>query len=197
MKSVLITGGRKRLGKAIADAFEEARWRVVRSSHITASGVDIPADLRSRAGAESLMRETQRLLGRTPDVLINNAALYVGTGTDEETRQVNFESPKLLARLMQGGIVVNICDKFAAKRHPGTAYAESKEALAEWSGKLGHITIKIGDIIDLAPETHHEKALEPAAERLTSIEIAKSIVAIVEEHKGIGDRPQGIQSSKN
>lgn len=182
-RSVLVTGGCKRLGKAIGDAFAEAGWTVVRSTHdfANAASVDIFADLRASIGAQWLMEMAQMKLKRKPDVLVNNAALYVDAGTDEEIWQVNYHSPKLLAEAMSGGIVVNICDKFAATRHPGTAYAESKEALAAWSKEQGHVTIEVGDIIDLAPEGRHEKAMENAPERLTSKEIACRIVAAVQE----------------
>ncbi len=180
MKAVLVTGGTIRLGKAIADRLAQAGWRVLRSSHRADSGADIVADLSRPDGADKLFAEACRILGRKPDAIVNNAALYVGAGSDEAAWQVNFESPKRLASLMSGGKVVNILDKFA-RRHAGTAYARSKEALAELTRKNGCIGIEAGDIIDLAPTAHHERAIEPAGERLSAAQVADLVAAELDE----------------
>lgn len=171
MKSVIVTGGTIRLGKAISDRLEAAGWRVLRTSHRPAALADIVADLSSPDGADRLMDAAVAILGRRPDALVNNAALYVGAGSDEATWQVNYESPRRLAALMSGGRVVNILDKFAS-RHAHSAYAKSKEALADLTRKEGAIGIEVGDIVDLSPVAHRERALEPKSERLSAAQVA-------------------------
>ena len=54
MKSVLVTGGTVRLGKAIADRLCAEGWRVITSSHRADAGADIVADLAEPMGAAKL-----------------------------------------------------------------------------------------------------------------------------------------------
>ena len=114
MKSVLITGGTVRLGKAIAERLRTGGWRVITSSHRPDAGADIVADLAEPRSAAKLYAATLQMLdGMPPDALVNNAALFSG---DEATiRAVNLEAPKKLIMLMAGretgvGAVVNILD---------------------------------------------------------------------------------------
>ena len=114
MKSVLITGGTVRLGKAIAARLRAEGWRVITSSHRADAGADIVADLAEPMGAAKLYAAALKLLdGNPPDALVNNAALF--TGDDAALAAVNFEAPKKLTMLMAGretglGAVVNILD---------------------------------------------------------------------------------------
>lgn len=178
-RSVLVTGGTMRLGAAIADAFAVAGWRVVRSSHRADANADVRADLSRPGGADELFARAFALLGGRPDVLVNNAALYIGAADDETTWQVNYHAPRRLAELMEGSLVVNICDKFAATRHPGTAYAQSKTALEKWSRESGLLAFEVGDVLDLAPAAFREKAVEAAGDRLTSRQIAARLVKML------------------
>ena len=114
MKSVLITGGTVRLGKAIAERLRAEGWRVITSSHRPDAGADIVADLAEPRSAAKLYAATLQMLdGMPPDALVNNAALFSG---DEATiTAVNLEAPKKLIMLMAGretgvGAVVNILD---------------------------------------------------------------------------------------
>lgn len=186
MANVLVTGGCVRLGKAIGDVFAAAGWRVVRSSHRVDAGADIVVDLSLAGGADELMSRARSLLGGLPDVLVNNAALYVGVADDESIWQVNYRSARRLAELMTDGIVVNILDKYAEARHPGTAYAKSKKALSEWGESKGCLAYEAGDISDLAPLGCHEKALEERSDRLTSGQVAARIFDMVKEHAVFG-----------
>ena len=114
MKSVLVTGGTVRLGKAIADRLRADGWRVITSSHRADAGADIVADLSEPMGAAKLYAAALKLLGgNPPDALVNNAALF--TGDDATIAAVNLEAPKKLTMLMAGretglGVVVNILD---------------------------------------------------------------------------------------
>ena len=114
MKSVLITGGTVRLGKAIAARLRAEGWRVITSSHRADADADIVADLAEPMGAAKLYAAALKLLGgNPPDALVNNAALF--TGDDAAITAVNLEAPKKLTMLMAGretglGAVVNILD---------------------------------------------------------------------------------------
>ena len=114
MKSVLITGGTVRLGKAIAERLRAEDWRVITSSHRADAGADIVADLAEPMGPARLYAAALQILGGTPpDALVNNAALF--TGDAAAIAAVNLEAPKKLTTLMAGretgvGAVVNILD---------------------------------------------------------------------------------------
>ena len=114
MKSVLVTGGTVRLGKAIADRLRADGWRVLTSSHRAGAGADIVADLADGMGAAKLYAAALQLLGgQPPDALVNNAALYVGDAA--AVRAVGLEAPKKLTMMMAGretgvGAVVNVLD---------------------------------------------------------------------------------------
>ena len=114
MKSVLVTGGTVRLGKAIAERLRAEGWRVITSSHRADAGADIVADLAEPMGPARLYAAALQLLGGTPpDALVNNAALF--TGDAAAIGAVNLEAPKKLTMLMAGretgmGAVVNILD---------------------------------------------------------------------------------------
>ena len=114
MKSVLVTGGTVRLGKAIAARLRAEGWRVITSSHRADAGADIITDLAEPMGAAKLYAAALKLLGgNPPDALVNNAALF--TGDDAAIAAVNLEAPKKLTTLMAGretglGAVVNILD---------------------------------------------------------------------------------------
>ena len=117
MKSVLVTGGTIRLGKAIAERLRTDGWRVLTSSHRADAGADIVADLSEPMGAEKLYAAALQMLdGNPPDALVNNAALF--TGDDAAITAVNFEAPKKLTMMMAGretgmGAVVNVLDAAA------------------------------------------------------------------------------------
>ena len=61
-RTVLVTGGTTRIGKAIADALRAAGWRVITSSHRADSGADIVADLAEPLGAAKLYSACLSLL---------------------------------------------------------------------------------------------------------------------------------------
>ena len=133
-RTVLVTGGTTRIGKAIADALRTAGWRVITSSHRADSGADIVADLASPLGAAKLYSECLRMLGgNPPDALVNNAALFVGD--DATLEAVNLDSPRKLTTLMAGretgrGAVVNILDcRVLGGGEPRDAYERASRAM--------------------------------------------------------------------
>lgn len=167
MRSVVVTGGTRRLGAVIAAELEAAGWRVIRTSHRPGSGADIVADLDSPGGAEALYSAVVSLLGgEAPDALVNNAALFALDGTD--VTRVNYLAPRRLVELMAGsgrrGAVVNILDNRVLYRESVTPYEKSKAALRDYTlesarefcGKVRVNAVAPGPV--LAPEGVHEAA---------------------------------------
>ena len=192
MKSVLVTGGTVRLGKAIADRLRADGWRVLTSSHRADAGADIVADLAEPMGAAKLYAAALQLLGgQPPDALVNNAALF--TGDAAAIAAVNFEAPKKLTMMMAGretgmGAVVNVLDAGAANgqdaRSTGggangqdacstwrSSYCESKRELRAFtlsSAMMFAATLRVNGVAPgavMAPTEVHETAGERLLER--------------------------------
>ena len=180
MKSVLVTGGTVRLGKAIADRLRTEGWRVITSSHRADAGADIVADLAEPMGAATLYAAALKLLdGNPPDALVNNAALF--TGDDAALAAVNLEAPKKLTMLMAGretglGVVVNLLDAGAGdsrssscprdSSRAGLGYFSSKCELAAFTRSAAATfaaTLRVNGVAPgpvLAPTEVHTKAGE-------------------------------------
>ena len=97
MGTVLVTGGVRRLGKAIADALRVAGWRVLVSSHRAEAGADLLADLSEPSGPAKLYAAA---LAAAPDLcaIVNNAALFEGDPATLEA--VNLIAPRKLTTLL-------------------------------------------------------------------------------------------------
>lgn len=140
MKSVLITGGTVRLGKAIAARLRAEGWRVITSSHRSDAGADIVADLAEPMGAAKLYAATLQMLGgNPPDALVNNAALF--TGDETVIMAVNLEAPKKLTVMMAGretgvGVVVNVLDAAASDSRSSSNSSDSRTASQAAPGYL-------------------------------------------------------------
>ena len=188
MKSVLITGGTIRLGKAIAERLRVEGWRVLTSSHRADAGADIVADLSEPMGAAKLYAAALKILdGNPPDALVNNAALF--TGDAAAIAAVNSEAPKKLTMLMAGreagiGAVVNILD--AGMRDQGSGirgeYLVSKCELAAFtrsSAATFAATLRVNGVAPgpvLAPTDVHVKAgTTPLDRRPTADDVAAAV----------------------
>ena len=178
MKTVLITGGTVRLGKAIAERLRAEGWRVITSSHRADAGADIVADLAESMGAAKLYAAAlQMLSGNPPDALVNNAALF--TGDEAEIRAVNLEAPKKLTMMMAGretgvGAVVNVLDAAASdsssssnsrsSSQAGRGYLDSKSELRAFtlsSAATFAATLRVNGVAPgpvMAPTDVHEQA---------------------------------------
>ena len=190
MKSVVVTGGTRRLGKYIADRLRADGWRVLTTSSRADSGADIVVDLAEPMGAAKLYAAALKILnGVPPDALVNNAALFVGD--EDRLRYLNYESPKKLTILMAGrecgrGTVVNILDaKVLSKgftvRPTSRAYDESKLKLYAWTLQASEMFADTLDVDFVAPgetlppEGFHLKAETPPSLRPTPESIAAEV----------------------
>ena len=195
MKSVLVTGGTVRLGKAIAERLRADGWRVITSSHRADAGADIVADLTKPLGAAKLYAAALQMLGGTPpDALVNNAALFVG---DPETvRAVGLDAPKKLTMMMAGreegvGAVVNILDAAAhdGNRRQSAAsdgYRDAKRELRAFtlsSAMMFAATLRVNGVAPgpvLAPTEVHEKAGETLlVRRPTPEDVAEAVAYLL------------------
>jgi pteridine reductase len=190
MRTVLVTGGTVRLGKAIADHLRAAGWRVLTSSHRPGSGADLIADLSEPMGAAKLYAGCINLLGgNPPDALVNNAALF--TGDEAAMASVNLEAPRKLVMMMAGredgrGKVVNILDTRVLSQPAADAYGRTKRDLMEWSAKAAAMfadTLNVNSVAPgpvLAPVDVHEAAGECPLGRPTPEAVARAVGFLLE-----------------
>ena len=195
MKTVLVTGGTVRLGKAIAERLRADGWRVLTSSHRADAGADIVADLSEPMGAAKLFAAAlQALGGNPPDALVNNAGLF--TGDAAAVRAVNLEAPRKLTMMMAGretgvGAVVNLLDAGVSDRdrRPSAAaegYLESKRDLRAFTlagAMMFAATLRVNGVAPgpvMAPTEVREKAGETLlAHRPTAADVAAAVAYLL------------------
>lgn len=157
---VLVTGGTRGIGRAIAHAFLKAGATVVVCGRTPpgealiaggATALFLPADLREPAEVESLIAAVEERFGRL-DILINNAggspAADPATASprfSDAIIRLNLVAPLIVSqaayRLMglqdRGGAIVNIASIAAIRPSPNTAaYAAAKAGLLSLTSSL-------------------------------------------------------------
>lgn len=109
--TVLITGASRGLGRALADAYAAAGWRVIACMRTVPAGIaGQPLDVADAASIEALGR---RLEGEAIDIVINNAAVRGDVGglpsldTDDflEVMRINALAPLLIARALEANLL--------------------------------------------------------------------------------------------
>jgi len=166
-KVALITGGARRVGRAIVEKFASAGYRVAftyRSNQADAEtlarqlkGCAIRVDLTRPAEAvEQVNADLSKFADRL-DVLVNSASMYpqadlrqTTPGLIEQLMAIHVQSPLLLAQAFEvklrqsRGHIINMIDLLAEKPWPKyLAYCASKAALAN---------LTLGLARELAPE---------------------------------------------
>ena len=205
MRSVLVTGGTVRLGKAIAERLRAEGWRVITSSHRADAGADIVADLAQPMGAARLYAAVLQMLGgQPPDALVNNAALF--TGDAAAIGAVNFEAPRKLTTLMAGresgvGAVVNVLDSVvlgslgskATLSDPKRPYLAAKRSLLDFTRSAAATfaaTLRVNAVAPgpvLAPTDVHVKAGETLLDRCpTPDDVAAAVSYLLDAESTTG-----------
>lgn len=151
---VLVTGGAKRLGAAIARACAEAGWRPVihfresadEAATVAAAlgGVPVRGDLADTADVETLFARARLATGAPVAALVNSASRFafdrpeaIDPGLSAELHAINAVAPAMLAAALAAqedldeGVVVNLLDQKLANPNPDFfSYSLSKYALA-------------------------------------------------------------------
>ena len=131
--TVLVTGGTRRLGRAIAETLRREGWHVLVSSHRADAGADLVADFTEPSAA---VRLYSNALAMSPDLcaIVNNAALF--EGDEAALEAVNLTAPRKLTTLLAGRegrmcSVVNILESrtLGPARPDDSAYARIKREL--------------------------------------------------------------------
>lgn len=156
-RSALVTGGAKRIGRALALALaeegaavvvhclhseEEARQTASDASEFGVPSAVVRGDLADPETCARLISQASAALGKPIDILINNASVFE-QGSLESTQAedwdlnqaVNVRAPFLLGQALarqqvQGGDIINLNDARALQFGPAHfAYTNSKAAL--------------------------------------------------------------------
>ena len=213
--TVLVTGGARRLGKAIADALRARGWHVVAASR-TSPDPAFAVDLSEPGGPARLFAAVR---AAAPDLcaVVNNAAVFSHDAElppDEEVRlrAVNVDAPRALTELLAahgGGAVVNIVDCRVVGRDkrdpPGAARGDARppavdtpylrtkrELLAAMradalrlAGRVRVNAVAPGPV--LPPETCHERAgATPLGRHPTPQEVADAVVYLLSAESTTG-----------
>lgn len=179
-KGVLITGGSRGIGRAIAHAFaaEGAQLAICArgaerlqetAAELGASGVKVvavPTDVRQKEAVERFVAIAAEELGRI-DVLVNNTGGTRGRGILEtsdaewqESVELNFFSALYASRAViphlrrqGGGVIINVSSIYANERSEGQlGYNAFKAAVAVFGSRLAREVIRDNiRVVSVAP----------------------------------------------
>lgn len=176
---VLVTGGARRVGRAIAIRLAEAGAQVAIHYHTSAAEAAeaaarcrqagpraeaIAADLSNPTATGGLVAEVLARFGRL-DVLVNNASVFERMTVDdfewrawERTLRVNLTAPAVLAHAARNalrqarGRIVNLSDAATARAWPNhLAYVVSKAALDALTSVLARALAPEVNVVGVAP----------------------------------------------
>ena len=199
--TVLVTGGARRLGKAIADALRACGWNVIVASR-TSPDAAFAVDLAEPDGPARLFAAAAAAVSDLCAV-VNNAAVFSHDAElppDEESRlrAVNVDAPRALTELLAahgGGAVVNIvdCRALDAAHADDTPYLRTKRELlaaarADAIRLAGHVRVNAvapGPV--LPPEACHERAgATPLGRHPTPQEVADAVAYLLSAESTTG-----------
>ena len=199
--TALVTGGARRLGKAIADALRARGWNVVAASR-TSPDAAFAVDLAEPDGPARLFAAAT---AAAPDLcaVVNNAGVFshdAELAPDEAARlrAVNVDAPRALTELLAahgGGAVVNVLDCRALGQVAGgnTPYLRTKRELLaatradalRLAGRVRVNAVAPGPV--LPPEACHERAgATPLGRHPTPREVADAVAYLLSAESTTG-----------
>ena len=196
--TVLVTGGTRRIGKAIVETLRNAGWRVLTSSHREDSGADFICDLSESSGPVRLYAAALSAAPNDFCAIVNNAALF--TGDPATVESVNLVAPRKLTMLLAGRegckcSVVNIIDsKMLGPSLPSdNAYARTKRELQSDTRKYAALfaqSLRVNAVAPgpvFPPEGVHEPAGEMLLDRRPKPEdVALAVLYLLEAESVTG-----------
>ncbi len=199
--TVLVTGGARRLGKAIADALRARGWNVIAASR-TSPDPAFAVDLAAPDGPARLFAAARAV---APDLcaVVNNAGLFshdaeLPPDVEARLRAVNVDAPRVLTDLLAahgGGAVVNIvdCRALSTARDDDTPYLRTKRELLDaaradalrLAGRVRVNAVAPGPV--LPPEHCHERAgATPLGRRPTPQDVADAVAYLLSAESTTG-----------
>ena len=199
--TVLVTGGARRLGKAIADVLRARGWNVIAASRNSPDPA-FAVDLAEPDGPARLFAAARAV---APDLcaVVNNAGLFshdaeLPPDVEARLRAVNVDAPRVLTDLLAahgGGAVVNIvdCRALSTARDDDTPYLRTKRELLDaaradalrLAGRVRVNAVAPGPV--LPPETCHEHAgATPLGRHPTPQEVADAVAYLLSAESTTG-----------
>ena len=178
-RTALVTGGAKRVGRAIALRLAAAGCDIALHYHRSRSGAQstvrrcrglgiraalFAADLGDSAAPGRLIRSVLDRFQRL-DILINNASTYEEMSLDqfhpdtwERTQRINLQAPVALVHAARAeldkrsGRIINLCDAAAGRALPNhLAYSAAKAGLAAVTSSLAVALAPRVNVVGIAP----------------------------------------------
>jgi 3-oxoacyl-[acyl-carrier protein] reductase len=171
VRTVLVTGAARGIGRATADALQKTGWRVLR---LDLQG-EIAYDLTNIAGIPALIESLGQI-----DALVNNAgvqnAVAIEKYTEEQRRRilrVNLEAPVELIRAVskqmierRAGRIVSLASIAAFQPHPDLWYGVTKAGIVSmtksFASYLGKHGIQVNAVAPGPVDTELLKVVDPA-----------------------------------
>ncbi|HWS32110.1 MAG TPA: SDR family oxidoreductase [Actinoplanes sp.] len=210
-RAVLVTGGTRGIGAAIAEAFRDAGADVLVCARTSPSAVPpgrfFPADVRDPAQAAAVVEEAVTRFGRL-DILINNAggSPSVAAGTASPRLHSKIIELNLIAPLhvsqaanavmrtqLGGGVILMIGSVSGTRPSPGTAaYGAAKAGLhhlttslaAEWAPLVRVNNLVVGPVATEAPPLDEAPESVPGAASTVARTVPMGRAAAVAEVAG-------------
>ena len=183
-KTVLVTGGARRIGAVIAEALSKRGAKVAIHSHQAGKGA-FQADLSDMAAVAKLVEDVEKKMGPI-QILINNAAIFekipfleVREKDFDRHLHINLKAPFFLSQAVatsmlknKEGKIINIADVSAFKPYLGFShYSATKAGLIALTKSLArelapHVqvnAIALGPT--LAPESYSKEEMKKIADK--------------------------------
>ena len=215
--TVLVTGGTRRIGRAIADELLSRGWKVLIHSRV-GSGF-FSADLADSSEVETLF---SRACEQAPDLcaIVNNASIFstaqvLPPEAVERLLQVNVHTPMRLTDLLgrylmtRGSVggVVNLLDTrvVGTSASGDTPYARSKRSLLmatgaqarTWAPTLRVNGVAPGPVLPPSDVANHEKGGDILLARRPTVADVASAVAYLLEAEAVTGQVLAVDAGQN